>query len=251
MSAWRPSAWSRVCQRRSVVRKVPRGTAGGRVERGDSLPEHGRRRAFPRFPLVDDGLVRRAHQCGQLRLAQPARATQRTNLQVVVVRHIGPRQWLATIGWANRPPIVRPPKRRGIGGSRAGPELSKGCPGVISHRQAPVPCRRSQRLDVHADQQREHGQRKERVIIVIAMGCQRTRACEHLRRRDPPSGIPRPIRLGGHTERRRERRLRLAQCDPALTQRAGLHDVTPCHRRRPLGSARVALGVLQSANLRA
>ena len=251
MSAWRPSAWSRVCQRRSVVRKVPRGTAGGRVERGDSLPEHGRRRAFPRFPLVDDGLVRRAHQCGQLRLAQPARATQRTNLQVVVVRHIGPRQWLATIGWANRPPIVRPPKRRGIGGSRAGPELSKGCPGVISHRQAPVPCRRSQRLDVHADQQREHGQRKERVIIVIAMGCQRTRACEHLRRRDPPSGIPRPIRLGGHTERRRERRLRLAQRDPALTQRAGLHDVTPCHRRRPLGSARVALGVLQSANLRA
>ena len=123
----------------------------------------------------------------------------------------------------------RPPKRRGIGGSRAGPELSKGCPGVISHRQARVPCRRSQRLDVHADQQREHGQRKERVIIVIAMGCQRTRACEHLRRRDPPSGIPRPIRLGGHTERRRERRLRLAQCDPALTQRAGLHDVTPCH----------------------
>ena len=71
--------------------------------------------------------------------------------------HIGPRQWLATIGWANRPPIVRPPKRRGIGGSRAGPELSKGCPGVISNRQAPVPCRRPQRLDVHADQQREHG----------------------------------------------------------------------------------------------
>ncbi len=124
------SAWSRVCQRRSVVRTVPRGTAGGRVERGDSLPEHGRRRAFPRFPLVDDGLVRRAHQCGQLRLAQPARATQRTNLQVVVVRHIGPRQWLATIGWANRPPIVRPPKRRGIGGSRAGPgavERLSGC----------------------------------------------------------------------------------------------------------------------------
>ena len=28
-------------------------------------------------------------------------------------------------------------------------------------------------------------------------------------------------------------RLQLPQRDPALTQRAGLHDVTPCHRRRP------------------
>ena len=27
---------------------------------------------------------------------------------------------------------------------------------------------------------------------------------------------------------------RLAQRDPAFTQRTGLHDVTPCHRRRPL-----------------
>ena len=27
---------------------------------------------------------------------------------------------------------------------------------------------------------------------------------------------------------------RPALTDPALTQRAGLHDVTPCHRRRPL-----------------
>ena len=48
---------------------------------------------------------------------------------------------------------------------------------------------------------------------------------------------------------RRTRHLRLAQRDPALTQRAGLHDVTPCHRGRPPGSAGVARGVLQSANL--
>ncbi len=54
---------------------------------------------------------------------------------------------------------------------------------------------------------------------------------------------------GRRTEHRRERRLRLAQRDPAFTQRAGLHDVTPCHRRRPLGSAGVGLAVLQSANL--
>ena len=31
--------------------------------------------------------------------------------------------------------------------------------------------------------------------------------------------------------------LRLAQPDPALTQRLWLHDVTPCHRRRPPASA--------------
>ena len=38
---------------------------------------------------------------------------------------------------------------------------------------------------------------------------------------------------------------------PAPVSLGGRADVTPCHRRRPLGSAGVALGVLQSANLRA
>ena len=33
----------------------------------------------------------------------------------------------------------------------------------------------------------------------------------------PPPGIPRPIRFVGHTEHCRERRLRLAQRDPAFT----------------------------------
>ena len=68
--------------------------------------------------------------------------------------------------------------------------------------------------------------------------------------RNTPSISRQPLRrTGGHTEHGRERRLRLTQRDPALTQRAGLHDVTPCHQRRPPGSARVARGVLQSANL--
>ena len=202
------------------------------VECGDSLPEHGRRRAFPRLPLIDDGLPRCAHQRGQLRLAQAARATKRANLLSVVAWNAGPGQWRATIIWADHPPIVRPPKRPGRGGSRAGSEVVKGGPGVIGHRQPAVPHRRSQRLDVHADQQREHGKWKE--CVVVAMRRQRTRACEHLRRRCSPPGIPRPVRLRRRTERRRERCLRLAQRDPALTQRAGLHDVTPCHRRRPL-----------------
>ena len=37
---------------------------GGRVERGESLPEQGRGRAFPRLPLIDHGFPRRAHQGG-------------------------------------------------------------------------------------------------------------------------------------------------------------------------------------------
>ena len=42
--------------------------------------------------------------------------------------------------------------------------MAKGCPGVICHRQPAVSRRRSQRLDVHADQQREHGKWKEFVV---------------------------------------------------------------------------------------
>ena len=127
------------------------------VERGEALPEQGRRRAFPRLPLIDDGLPCRAHQCGQLRLAQAARATQRANLLSVVLGHIGPGQGRATIIWADHPPIVRPPKRPGGGGSRAGSEVAKGGPCVIGHWQPAVPGRRPQRFDVHADEPREHG----------------------------------------------------------------------------------------------
>ena len=126
---------------------------------GDSLhssPEDGRWATFTCLPLVDNGFVRRTHQGGQLRLAQPACATNRANLLSVVVGHNGPGQWCATIDWANRPPIVRPPKRPGRGRSRAGPEAAKGRPRVIGHRQPAVSRRRPQRFDVHTDEQREH-----------------------------------------------------------------------------------------------
>ena len=74
------------------------------VECGDSLPEHGRRRAFPRLPLIDDGLPRCAHQRGQLPLAQSARATKRANLRVVVAWNAGPCQWRTTVhGFTGRP----------------------------------------------------------------------------------------------------------------------------------------------------
>ena len=48
-------------------------------------------------------------------------------------------------------------ERPGRGGSRAGSEVAKGGPGVIGHRQPAVSRRRPQRLDVHIDQQCEHG----------------------------------------------------------------------------------------------
>ena len=208
------------------------------VERGDSLPEQGRRRAFPRLPLIDDGLPRRAHQRGQLRLAQPACATQRANLHCVVVGHTGPGRRLSPVSWPNLSAVIGTAKLRGGRERCLRSEPSKGGPGVIGHRQPPVPRRHPQRLDVHPDQEREYGKGQERLLI--AMRRQHPCPCEDLRRRCPPPGIPRPIRFGGHAEHRRERRLRLTQRDPALTQRAGLHDVTPCHRRRPPGSAGVA-----------
>ena len=37
----------------------------------------------------------------------------------------------------------------------------------MGHRQPPVPGRRPQRLDVHADQQREHGKWKEFVVVLM------------------------------------------------------------------------------------
>ena len=127
------------------------------VERGDSLPEDGRWAAFTCLPLVDDGLPRRAHQRGQLPLAQPACVTERANLLVVVVGHTGPRQWRTTVHWLHRSSIIRPSKRSGGGGRRAGPKAAKGRPRVIGHRQPPVSRRRPQRFDMHADEQRELG----------------------------------------------------------------------------------------------
>ena len=55
-----------------------------------TMPGGGERRAFPRLPLIDDGLPRRAHQGGQLPLAQAARATKRANLLSVVAWNASP-----------------------------------------------------------------------------------------------------------------------------------------------------------------
>ena len=111
------------------------------VECGDSLPEHGRRRAFPRLPLIDDGLPRCAHQRGQLPLAQSARATKRANLRVVVAWNAGPSQWRTTVHRLHRSAIIGAAKLRAgrVRCTRAEP--AKGGPGVIGHRQPAVPRR--------------------------------------------------------------------------------------------------------------
>ena len=109
------------------------------VERGEvALPEHGRRRAFPAVRLgrcpIDRrrySLPRRAHQRGQLRLAQAARVDAARESAYIVVAcsrwHAGPGQWrpsapIHQLG-ALAPPIVRvaetSPPRAAAGVARA------------------------------------------------------------------------------------------------------------------------------------
>ena len=166
----------------------------------------------------------------------------------VVLWNARPRQRLPSICRPHLSAIVDAAKLRGGRERGTRPEPSEGRLVVIGHRQASVLGRRSQRLDVHADQQRKHGKRQEGLFIAMRRQCTRSR--EQLRRRRPPPGIPRPVRLGRDTEHGGERGLRLAQRDPARTQRAGLHDVTPCHRCRAAVKREGGAGVLQSANLR-
>ena len=83
----------------------------GTAECIDPLPKHRRRTAFPGFPLIDDGLSRGAHPGRELRLTQAEAPAHGLDADVVVDRHRRPSEGGTTIGWANRPPIVRLPKR--------------------------------------------------------------------------------------------------------------------------------------------
>ena len=79
-----------------------RGTDRGHAKRNDSLPEQRRRRAFPRFPLIDDGLAGGADQARQSRLADVEASAQRCELHVIVLGHGGPGQWRGRGGRAGR-----------------------------------------------------------------------------------------------------------------------------------------------------
>ena len=166
------------------------------MERGDSLPEQaateyvsappiGRRRlCAPRPPAWPTAL-------GSIHARNEARESAHRNRRAHWPTSMAGDDRLGGPSAHSTPAETLWP-RRGV--ARA-PEAAKGGPGVMGHRQPPVPRRCPQRLDVHADQQREYGLGKKRVVV--AMRRQRPRSCEHLRRRCPPSSIPGPIRLGG------------------------------------------------------
>ena len=87
--------------------------------------------------------------------------------------------------------------------------------------------------------------------MVVAMRRQRTRACEHLRRRcSPPGGIPRPVRLGRRTEQ--SPRTPPATGPSEIRHSCSVRSSTTSHHAIGAGRCEaqgVALGVLQSANL--
>ena len=203
--------------------------------------KHRRGTALPCFPLIDDGLSRGTHPGREPRLTQAQTPAHGPDADVVVDRHRRLRERRTTIGWADCPPICTTaetpwPRResRGPGGG----ERSSGYHRLPADvRPAPPP--RSVFTCTPISNAITGNGRSAWSSRCVA---RRPRSCEHLRRRRPPPCIPRPVRLGGYTEHGRERRLRLAQRDPALTQRAGLHDVTPCHRHRPPASAGLVLG---------
>ena len=59
----------------------------------DPLPEKRRWRAFPRFPLIDDGLPGGADQARESSLADVEVSAQRFELNVIVLGNGGPGQW--------------------------------------------------------------------------------------------------------------------------------------------------------------
>ena len=59
----------------------------------DSLPEKRRWRAFPRLPLIDDGLTGGADQARESSLADVEVSAQRFELHVIVLGNGGPGQW--------------------------------------------------------------------------------------------------------------------------------------------------------------
>ena len=222
----------------------PRWAGSGAIARPGLVDREGTRRAPATPAAPDHGVLRRT---SVRRDAQGGRAEDPWRATTPPATSSGR---CRTICW---PAISTPTASSTIStlprcrsGNRAGSEPAKGSLVVVGHQQPPVPRRRPQRLDVHPDQECEHGKRKERLFI--AMRGERPRPCEDLRRRCPPPGIPRPIRLQGHIEHGGERRLRLAQRDPALTQRRGsttTHHAICAGRRQ----AWRWQGVLQSANL--
>ena len=76
----------------------------------DPLPEQRRRRAFPCFPLIDDGLPGGADQTRESSLADGEVSAQRCELHVIVLGNRGPGQWPRRGGRAALRAVVVPTK---------------------------------------------------------------------------------------------------------------------------------------------
>ena len=76
----------------------------------DPLPEKRRWRAFPRFPLIDDGLTGGADQARESSLADVEVSAQRFELNVIVLGNGGPGQWHWRGGRAALSAVVVPTK---------------------------------------------------------------------------------------------------------------------------------------------
>ena len=63
----------------------------------DSLPEERRWRAFPRFPLIDDGLTGGADQARESRLTDVEASAQRPDLNIIVLGNGSPGQGVGAL----------------------------------------------------------------------------------------------------------------------------------------------------------
>ena len=93
----------------------------------DPLPEKRRWRAFPRFPLIDDGLTGGADQARESSLADVEVSAQRFELNVIVLGNGGPGQWhwrggraaLSAVVVADESPARASVSPSGAGGRRS------------------------------------------------------------------------------------------------------------------------------------
>ena len=112
----------------------------------DSLPEERRWRAFPRFPLIDDGLTGGADQARESSLADVEVSAQRFELHVIVLGNGGPGQWHWRGGWAALRAVVVPTKVQRVLQCRPRAQAAEGRPRIMSEKrqagQLCVPCNR-------------------------------------------------------------------------------------------------------------
>ena len=110
-----------------------RGADRGHAKRNDSLPEQRRRRAFPRFPLIDDGLPGGADQARQSRLAEIEVSAQRCELHVIVPGNGGPGQWHWRGGRAALRAVVVPTKVQRVLQGCPRSQAAEGRPRIIGN----------------------------------------------------------------------------------------------------------------------